>query len=130
MDIYGSQKIKITVKNVGALICFVFYSSLVDFYYIGPHIHNILSELKFLVKTKAVTSKLIHKIFIEVNRMLSDVMGFLNGINRAVIKDDKKHLSEDVIYNERIFLNLRGAINNDEVIAMTRTYSGSKKLTN
>ena len=92
MDVYASQKIKATVKSIGSLILIVFYSSLIDFYYIGPNIHNILSELKFLVKSKSVTAKLVHKIFIDVNTMLFDTMAFFNGFNRAVIKDVKKHL--------------------------------------
>ena len=127
MDVYATQKIKATVKSVGSLILIVFYSSLIDFYYIGPNIHNILSELKFLVKSKSVTAKLVHKIFIDVNTMLFDTMAFFNGFNRAVIKDVKKHLSGDVIFNERLFINLRGAINSNEVMNMCRDYTGSQK---
>ena len=126
MDVYASQKIKTTVKTVGTLILIIFYSSLVDFYYIGPYIHNILSELKFLVNSKSANAKLVHKIFIDINTMLLDSMDFFNGFNRAVIKDVKKHLSGDVIYNERIFLNLRGVINSVEIMNMCRDYSGSK----
>ncbi len=127
MDVYASQKIKATVKSIGSLILIVFYSSLIDFYYIGPNIHNILSELKFLVKSKSVTAKLVHKIFIDVNTMLFDTMAFFNGFNRAVIKDVKKHLSGDAIFNERLFINLRGAINSNEIMTICRDYTGSQR---
>jgi hypothetical protein len=127
MDVYASQKIKVTVKSVGSLILVVFYSSLVDFYYIAPYIHNILAELKFLVKSKLVSSKLVDKIFMDVNTMMFDTISFFNGFNRFVIKDDKKHLSGDVIFNERIFLNLRGVKNSNEIMNMTRERCGSKK---
>ena len=126
MDVYASQKIKCTVKTVGSLILLIFYSSLIDFYYIAPYVHNTLSQLKFLVKSKAVNSKLIQKIFIDVNTMMLDTMDFFNGFNRAVIKDVKKHLTGDVILNERMFLNLSGAVNSNEIMNMCRDYSGSK----
>ena len=130
MDVYASQKIKAIVKGVGSLILILFYSSLVDFYYIGPYIHNILSQLKFLVKSvKAISinAKLVHKIFLDINTMMLDAMIFFNGFNRVVIKDVKKHLSGDVIINERLFLFLRGVKNGEEIINMTRDNSGSKK---
>ena len=127
MDVYASQKIKATVKTVGTLILVVFYSSLVDFYYIAPYIHNILSELKFLVKSKQVSAKLVQKIFMDINTMMFDTISFFNGFNRHVIKDDKKHLTGDVIFNERIFLNLRGVINSTEIMNVTRERSGSRK---
>ena len=126
MDVYASQKIKCTVKTVGSLILLMFYSSLIDFYYIAPYIHNTLSQLKFLVKSKSVNAKLIQKIFIDINTMMLDTMVFFNGFNRAVIKDVKKHLSGDSILNERMFLNLSGAVNSNEIIKMCRDHSGSQ----
>ena len=126
MDVYASQKIKCTVKTVGSLILLMFYSSLIDFYYIAPYIHNTLSQLKFLVKSKSVNAKLIQKIFIYINTMMLDAMVFFNGFNRAVIKDVKLHLSGDSILNERLFLNLSGAVNSNEIIKMCRDYSGSQ----
>ena len=129
MDVYASQKIKCTVKTVGSLILLMFYSSLIDFYYIAPYIHNTLSQLKFLVKSKSVNAKLIQKIFIDINTMMLDTMVFFNGFNRAVIKDVKKHLSGDSILNERMFLNLSGAVNSNEIIKMCRDYSGSQTYT-
>ena len=127
MDIYSSPKIKTTVKTVGSLIIIIFYSSLVDFYYIGPYIHNILSEIKFLANTNAVTAKSVQKIFLEINAMMFDGISFFNGFNRSVTKDMKLLLSEDVILNERIFLNLRGVPNSKEIMNMCRDYSGGKK---
>ena len=128
MDVYASQKIKCTVKTCGSLILLLFYSSLVDFYYIAPYVHNTLSQVKFLVKSKAVSAKLVQKVFIDINTMLFDTMVFFNGFNRAVIKDVKKHLSGDSIFNERIFLNLSGAVNSNEIMKMCRDYSGSIKF--
>ena len=125
MDVYASQKIKCIVKTTGPLALLLFYSSLIDFYYIAPYIHNTLSEIKFLVKSKSVNLKLIQKTFIDINTMTLDTMVFFNGFNRAVIKDDKKHLSGDSILNERMFLNLSGAINSNEIINMCRDYSGT-----
>ena len=127
MDIYSSPKIKTTVKTVGTLIIIIFYSSLVDFYYIGPYIHNILSEIKFLANTNSVTAKAVQKIFLEINAMMFDAISFFNGFNRSVTKDMKLLLSEDVIMNERIFLNLRGVPNSKEILNMCRDYSGGKK---
>ena len=127
MDVYASQKIKITLKRITSLILIVFYSSLVDFYYIGPYIHNIIAQTKFLVDSKSVNDKLVIKNYLDINAMILDAIAFFNGFNRAVIKDSKKHLSGDSIINERIFLNLRGANNSNEIINMTRDYSGSKK---
>ena len=120
MDTYSSQKIKTTVKSVGTLILIVFYSSLVDFYYIGPYIHNTLSEIKFLANTTSVTAKSIQKIFLEINAMMFDTLSFFNGFNRSVTKDMKMLLSQEVIYNERIFLNLRGVPNSKEIMNMCR----------
>ena len=127
MDIYSSPKIKTTVKTVGTLIIIIFYSSSVDFYYIGPYIHNILSEIKFLANTNSVTAKAVQKIFLEINAMMFDAISFFNGFNRSVTKDMKLLLSEDVILNERIFLNLRGVPNSKEILNMCRDYSGGKK---
>ena len=128
MDVYASQKIKITLKRITSLILIVFYSSLVDFYYIGPYIHNIIAQTKFLVDSKSVNDKLVIKNYLDINTMIFDTMVFFNGFNRAVIKDFKKHLSGDSILNERIFLNLSGAVNSNEIINMCRDYSGSMKF--
>ena len=103
MDAYCSQKIKITIKTVGTLILIIFYSSLVDFYYIGPYIHNTLSEIRFLANTNSVTAKSVQKIFLEINAMVYDTISLFNGFNRSMTKDMKTHLSKDIIYNERIF---------------------------
>ena len=124
-DEYASQKIKATVKTVGSLLFVIFYSSLVDFYYIGPYIHNIISEIKFLVKSKAASARLVHKIFLDINTMMLDSMAFFNGFNRAIIKDDQKYLKDDAILNERMFLNLTGAGNSAEIMKMVRNHSGS-----
>ena len=128
MDVYASQKIKITVKRVASLILLVFYSSLVDFYYIGPYIHNITSQLKFLVDSKSVNEKLVIKNYLEINTMILDAIAFFNGFYRAMFKDVKKHLSGDSILNERLFLNLSGSTNSNEIIKMTRDYTGSQNF--
>ena len=125
-DEYASQKIKATVKTVGSLLFVIFYSSLVDFYYIGPYIHNIISEIKFLVKSKSASAKLVHNKFLDINTMMLDSMAFFNGFNRAIIKDDQKYLKGDAILNERMFLNLTGAGNSAEIMKMVRDHSGSK----
>ena len=127
MDAYCSQKIKITIKTVGTLILIIFYSSLVDFYYIGPYIHNTLSEIRFLANTNSVTAKSVQKIFLEINAMVYDTISLFNGFNRSMTKDMKTHLSKDIIYNERIFFNLRGVPNSKEIMEMCRDYSGGKK---
>ena len=125
-DLYASQKIKATVKTVGSLLFVIFYSSLVDFYYIGPYIHNIISEIKFLVKSKSASARLVHNKFLDINTMMLDSMAFFNGFNRAIIKDDQKYLRGEAILNERMFLNLTGAGNSVEIMNMVRDHSGSK----
>ena len=127
MDIYASPKIKATVKKVGSLIALLFYSSLVDFYYIGPYIHNTLSLIKFFTEKTSVKSQDVEKNFLDINVILFDTISFFNGFNRSVTKDMKLLLSEDVILNERIFLNLRGVPNSKEIMEMCRDYSGGKK---
>ena len=127
MDIYSSPKIKATVKKVNSLIVIIFYSSLIDFYYIGPYIHDTLSEIKFLTNTNSVTAKAVQKKFFDINTMIFDRISFFNGFNRTMTKDMKILLSEDVIFNERIFLNLRGVPNSKEIMNMCRDFSGGKK---
>ena len=114
------------MKTVGSLLFVIFYSSLVDFYYIGPYIHNIISEIKFIVKSKSASARLVHNKFLDINTMMLDSMAFFNGFNRAIIKDDQKYLKGEAILNERMFLNLTGAGNSAEIMKMVRDHSGSK----
>ena len=87
MDIYVSPKIKATVKSVGTIILLLFYSSLVDFYYIGPYIHNTLSQIKYTTEKMLVNGKDIENNFYEMNVMLYDTISFFNGLNRSFVKD-------------------------------------------
>ena len=124
MDKYVSPKIKTTVKKSGSLVLLLFYSSLVDFYYIGPYIHNTLSRIKFFTDKTSVKSQDIEKNFLDINTMLFDTISFFNGFNRNFAKDMEAFLKNDVVYNERIFLNLRGISDSDQIMDMCRYYSG------
>ena len=127
MDIYVSPKIKATVKSVGTIILLLFYSSLVDFYYIGPYIHNTLSQIKYTTEKMLVNGKDIENNFYDMNVMLYDTISFFNGLNRSFVKDMENFLKTNVVFNERLFLNLRGLYNSDEIMNMCRDYSGGQK---
>ena len=127
MDIYVSPKIKATVKSVGTIILLLFYSSLVDFYYIGPYIHNTLSQIKYTTEKMLVNGKDIENNFYDMNVMLYDTISFFNGLNRSFVKDLENFLKTNVVFNERLFLNLRGLYNSDEIMNMCRDYSGGQK---
>ena len=66
MDIYVSPKIKATVKSVGTIILLLFYSSLVDFYYIGPYIHNTLGQIKYTTEKMLVNGQDIENNFLDM----------------------------------------------------------------
>ena len=127
MDIYVSPKIKATVKSVGTIILLLFYSSLVDFYYIGPYIHNTLSQIKYTTEKMLVNGQDIENNFYDMNVMLYDTISFFNGLNRSFVKDLDNFLKTNVVFNERLFLNLRGLYNSDEIMNMCRDYSGGQK---
>ena len=127
MDIYASPKIKATVKKVGSLIALLFYSSLVDFYYIGPYIHNTLSLIKFFTEKTSVKSQDVEKNFLDINVILFDTISFFNGFNRNFVKDMKTFLERDVVYNERLFLNLRGISDSEHIMDICRQYSGGNE---
>ena len=111
MDIYSTQKIKSTITTVGTLAVIVFYSSSVDFHYIGPFIYNTLNEIKFLANTSSVNGRAIEKIFLEINAIVYDTMS----------------LSQEVIYNERLFIYLRGSNNKEDIMEICRDYTGGKQ---
>ena len=127
MDIYASPKIKATVKKVGSLIALIFYSSLIDFYYIGPYIHNTLSLIKFFTEKTSVKSQDVEKNFLDINVMLFDTLSFFNGFNRNFVKDMKTFLERDVVYNERLFFNLRGISDSEHIMDICRQYSGGNE---
>ena len=127
MDIYASPKIKATVKKVGSLIALIFYSSLIDFYYIGPYIHNTLSLIKFFTEKTSVKSQDVEKNFLDINVMLFDTLSFFNGFNRNFVKDMKTFLERDVVYNERLFFNLRGVSDSEHIMDICRQYSGGNE---
>ena len=127
MDIYVSPKIKATVKSVGIIILLLFYSSLVDFYYIGPYIHNTLGQIKYTTEKMLVNGQDIENNFLDMNVMFYDTISFFNGFNRNFVKDMENFLKTNVVFNERLFLNLRGLSNSDEIMNMCRDYSGGQK---
>ena len=127
MDIYSTQKIKCTITSVGTLAVIVFYSASVDFHYIGPFIYNTLSEIKFLANTSSVNGRAIEKILLEINAIVYDTMSLFNGFNRSKIKEIKNLLSQEVIYNERLFIYLRGSNNKEDIMEICRDYTGGKQ---
>ena len=124
IDLYVDPKTKVVLSLIDSLILTIFYSSLTDFYYLGPYLLNLISSIKFLCNSKEITTKIINENFLDINTMICDLIGFFNGFTRALCQDYNCYLGCDAIYNERCFLHLRKN-NNDSLLVMCRERSGS-----
>ena len=124
IDLYVDQKTKAVLSLMDSLILIIFYSSLTDFYYLGPYLLNLISSIKFVCNSKEITSKIINENFMDINTMICDLIGFFNGFTRALCQDYNCYLGCDAIYNERCFLHLRKN-NNDSLLVMCRERTGS-----
>ena len=124
IDLYVDPKTKVVLSLIDSLILTIFYSSLTDFYYLGPYLLNLISSIKFLCNSKEITGKIINENFLDINTMICDLIGFFNGFTRALCQDYNCYLGCDAIYNERCFLHLRKN-NNDSLLVMCRERSGS-----
>ena len=124
IDLYVDPKTKVVLSLIDSIILIVFYSSLTDFYYLGPYLLNLISSIKFVCNSKEITTKIINENFLDINTMICDLIGFFNGFTRALCQDYNCYLGCDAIYNERCFLHLRKN-NNDSLLVMCRERSGS-----
>ena len=124
IDLYVNQKTKVVLCLIDSIILSIFYSSLTDFYYLGPYLLNLISSIKFVCNSKELKSKIINENFLDINTMICDLIGFFNGFTRALCQDYNCYLGYDAIYNERCFLHLRKN-NNDSILVMCREHSGS-----
>ena len=124
IDLYIDPKTKAVLSLLDSLILIIFYSSLTDFYYLGPYLLNLISSIKFVCNSKEITTKIINENFLDINTMICDLIGFFNGFTRALCQDYNCYLGCDAIYNERCFLHLRKN-NNDSLLVMCRERSGS-----
>ena len=124
IDLYINSKTKAVLTLIDSLILIIFYSSLTDFYYLGPYLLNLISSIKFVCNSKEITSKIINENFIDINTLICDLIGFFNGFTRTLCQDYNCYLGCDAIYNERCFLHLR-KINNDSLLVVCRERSGS-----
>ena len=124
IDLYINPKTKVILCLIDSIILSIFYSSLTDFYYLGPYLLNLISSIKFLCNSKELKYKIIYENFLDINTMICDLFGFFNGFTRALCQDYNCYLGCDAIYNERCFLHLRKN-NNDSILVMCREHSGS-----
>ena len=124
IDLYINPKAKVVLCLIDSIILSIFYSSLTDFYYLGPYLLNLISSIKFLCNSKELKYKIIYENFLDINTMICDLIGFFNGFTRALCQDYNCYLGCDAIYNERCFLHLRKN-NNDSILVMCREHSGS-----
>ena len=124
IDLYINPKTKVILCLIDSIILSIFYSSLTDFYYLGPYLLNLISSIKFLCNSKELKYKIIYENFLDINTMICDLIGFFNGFTRALCQDYNCYLGCDAIYNERCFLHLRKN-NNDSILVMCREHSGS-----
>ena len=124
IDLYVDPKTKVVLSLIDSIILIIFYSSLTDFYYLGPYLLNLISSIKFVCNSKEITTKIINENFLDINTMICDLIGFFNGFTRALCQDYNCYLGCDAIYNERCFLHLRKNCN-DSILVMCRERSGS-----
>ena len=124
IDLYINPKTKVVLCLIDSIILSIFYSSLTDFYYLGPYLLNLISSIKFLCNSKELKYKIIYDNFLDINTMICDLIGFFNGFTRALCQDYNCYLGCDSLYNERCFLHLRKN-NNDSILVMCREHSGS-----
>ena len=124
IDLYVDPKTKVVLSLIDSIILIIFYSSLTDFYYLGPYLLNLISSIKFVCNSKEITTKIINENFLDINTMICDLIGFFNGFTRALCQDYNCYLGCDAIYNERCFLHLRKN-NNDSLLVICRERSGS-----
>ena len=126
MDLYVTPKTKVSLRLIDSFILIVFYSSLVDFYYIAPYLLNFVSSIKYVCQSKEISTKIINKKFMDISTMICDLIGFFNGFTRALCQDYNCYLGGDAIYNERCFLHLRKNVN-DSILVICRQHSGSNE---
>ena len=124
MDMYVSHETKVSIRLLDTLVLMVFYSSLVDFYYLGPYLLNLVSSIKYICHSNELKAKTINKNFMDINTMICDLISFFNGFTRALCQDYNCYLGSEAIYNERCFLHLRKN-NNDSILVICREHSGS-----
>ena len=124
IDLYINPKTKVVLSLIDSIILIIFYSSLTDFYYLGPYLLNLVSSIKFVCNSKEINTKIIYENLMDINTMICDLIGFFNGFTRALCQDYNCYLGCDAIYNERCFLHLRKN-NNGSLLVMCREHSGS-----
>ena len=124
MDLYVTPKTKVSLRIIDSFILIVFYSSLVDFYYIAPYLLNFVSSIKYVCQSNEISTKILNKKFMDISTMICDLIGFFNGFTRALCQDYNCYLGCDAIYNERVFLHLRKNVN-DSILVICRQHSGS-----
>ena len=124
IDLYINPKTKVVLSLIDSIILIIFYSSLTDFYYLGPYLLNLVSSIKFVCNSKEINTKIIYENLMDINTMICDLIGFFNGFTRALCQDYNCYLGCDAIYNERCFLHLRKN-NNGSLLVMCRERSGS-----
>ena len=124
IDLYINPKTKVILSLIDSIILIIFYSSLTDFYYLGPYLLNLVSSIKFVCNSKEINTKIIYENLMDINTMICDLIGFFNGFTRALCQDYNCYLGCDAIYNERCFLHLRKN-NNGSLLVMCRERSGS-----
>ena len=124
VDAYIAHEIKAVLRLIDSLALVVLYSSLVDFYYIGPYLINLVGSIKYVCNSSEIKAKTIYKNYLSINAMISDLIGFINGFTRVLCQDYNNYLASESIYNERCFLHLRKS-NNDSMLLMCREHLGS-----
>ena len=124
MDLYVTPKTKVSLRLIDSFILIVFYSSLVDFYYIAPYLLNFVSSIKYVCQSNEISTKILNKKFMDISTMICDLIGFFNGFTRTLCQDYNCYLGCDAIYNERCFLHLRKNVS-DSILVICRHHSGS-----
>ena len=109
---------------IDSIVLIIFYSSSIDFYYLGPYLLNLVNSIKYVCQSKEIKTKIINKNFLDINTMICDLIGFFNGFTRILSQNYNCYLGSEAIYNERCFLHLRKN-NNDSILVICREHSGA-----
>ena len=109
---------------IDSIVLIIFYSSLIDFYYLGSYLLNLVNSIKYVCQSKEIKTKIINKNFLDINTMICDLIGFFNGFTRILSQNYNCYLGSEAIYNERCFLHLRKN-NNDSILVICREHSGA-----
>ena len=112
------------MRIINSFALLVFYSSTIDFFYIGPYLLNLIISIKYICDSQDITTKLVKKNYLSINTLISDFLSFFNGYTRFICQDYNSYLGLDAIFNERCFLHLRKN-NNDSMLMICREHSGS-----